>query len=147
MLHFGKPIVIPGVNDLPQTYAICHVKDIASMYVTCIRQSVTGTSAPSGVHFADHGVEDWRELARARQELCARTEYSAGGGRGKSRHDEGACTYSRSERRDMGPTMDQRTVSSVEHLFPQGREHRLMSAGPTSAVERAGTLDGIRNMG
>jgi nucleoside-diphosphate-sugar epimerase len=63
MLHYGKPVVIPGTDKQPQIYAICHVEDIAGMYVALIRKTLTGESARSGLYFAESGVVEWEKLA------------------------------------------------------------------------------------
>lgn len=63
MLKYGKPIVIPGTDDLPQEYAICHVEDIAAMYIALIKRVVRGHPADSGLYFAENGVIEWSKLS------------------------------------------------------------------------------------
>jgi hypothetical protein len=63
MLKYGKAIVIPGTDDLPQEYAICHVEDIAAMYIALIKRVVRGRPADSGLYFAENGVIEWSKLS------------------------------------------------------------------------------------
>lgn len=64
MLKYGKPVVIPGTDFQPQTYAICHVEDVASMYIAILRRAVKGEPAASGLYFAENGSADWAKLSR-----------------------------------------------------------------------------------
>ena len=59
--HCQQAAYIPSVDDLEQTYAICHIADLAALYITLLKKS--HHKASNGFYFAESGVVAWTRLA------------------------------------------------------------------------------------
>ena len=66
-LGLGKVVKIPpteATKSLPQTWALLHVQDSATAYITLLDAVLEGKSVGPGVYFAVNGDFAWDDMSR-----------------------------------------------------------------------------------
>ncbi len=63
-LDKAYPVSPPPLElNIPQEWALCHVGDVANLYLSVLRRNLFETSTPAkpGIYFAENGVFSWDE--------------------------------------------------------------------------------------